>query len=555
MIWSGFLNGGKTKAAARGCAIQSPGPELDADPAAADPKSSFWRDTLFLWAMALFSLFLHFATASRYDLFIDEIYVLAASKHALVGSIDVFPLSFWLDKLSLAVLGSSLFALRFLPAVAGAANILVAGLLARELGGRRFAVSVAGLSVLVAPLLMFAAGSADLWAYEGILWSLSALLVVRILRTGNGRLWWLVGIVWGLGLLNKPTVLLFMLGVGLGLLLTRARGELLRKGYWLALVVALVVFSPALIWQTVHGWPFLGAMAAMRGDEFSDSVFWIGYFSRSKMLLAQPAFLGPLTFVLAVLGVFHAIVSGKEDPHRSVLWACVAVVLAFVATSGFTYYMNPMYSILLAFGSAVAARITERRNMRWMRPALVFGLVAQGLVVAPLCVSVLPKESLGTYSRYVCRGILAPLSSTATILQGLDSNKVWAPWLNRAYAALPASEQKSCCIIVGYAPFAAAAEFYGTQYHFPEIFSPHLNYMFWGPPAEGTEPVIALFFNRKELEGWFGRVEYVGNPGDNPNCPVYLCRLPKCTYRAMWKNMCEKDSSFRWRVDREEGQS
>jgi len=174
----------------------------------------------------------------------------------------------------------------------------------------------------------------------------------------------------------------------------------------------------------------------------------------------------------------------------------------------------------------------------------------QGLVTIPLCVPVLPQGVLAGYSHLVCRGILAPLSSAASIVQGTDTvfYRVWAAKLHRAFSTLAPGEREKCCIIVGYAPFASGAEFYSDQYqyHLPKVFSPHLNYSNWGPPDEGTGPVIATFFNRNELEGWFGRVEQAGVVDEG----IYICRFPKYTYRKIWQEMCNKDTAFRWKVER-----
>ncbi len=536
----------RTKAAASRAAAEPQGAGVAADGEAANPISGFWRDTAFLWPLALFSLLLHLATASRFNFYEDELYVIEAARHSLWCCAETFTLQLWLTRLSTAVLGTSQVAVRLLPAVAGSANIVVAGLLARELGGRRLAVSLTGLGVFGSPILLFAATMAGTFSYECLLWTLSALFVVRTLRTGNGRLWWLVGLSWGIAFLAKPPVLLFMLAVGFGLLLTRARVELFRRGYWLALAVAFVISSPVLVWQTVHGWPIIGL--AVRVDEYAETGFWLGYYSRIKMLLAQPAFLGPMNIVLAGVGLFYCLACGRGTACRVVLWACAAAGVAFVITSGHPYYPNPMYSMLLGLGCLAAERISEKRERRWLRPALAFGLVLQGLAIVPLCVPILPRGLLDSYSCFVCRGVLAPLSSPPTILMGAGEDKAWAATLHGVYWTLPVDERATCRIILGYAPTAAVAEFCGTQYHLPKIFSPHLNYAFWGPPDEGAGPVIAAYFNRKELEVWFGRVEQAGELG---NIPVYICRFPKCSNQKMWQEMCNKDWGFRWRVDRD----
>jgi len=522
-------------------ALKGVGPAAGMEPSV--NGSDFWRDTAWLWVLALFSLVLHLARSSAFDYYVDELYILQTSKHSLIGYADDFPLQIWLMWLTTSVLGCTPFAIRLFPALAGAANILAAGLLAREVGGRRFAVSVAGLGTFVAPFLAFAATCANAWSYEGLPWTLSGLLIVRILRTGHGRLWWFVGIVWGLGLLMKPTIVLFMAGIGLGFLLTRARAELLRTGYWLALAVSMLVFSPALIWQTMHGWPFLDTMRSMRSDEYAELGIWLGYFSRSKMLLAQPALLGPVNCILAVSGVlFHLVLSDRRNPLRSVLWGCIAAGCGFLRTSGYIYYLNPLYAILLAFGAVAAAQAMPKGRFRWARPALVGALAVQGLVVAPLCVPLLPNESLDRYSAAVCRGMLAPLRWTAAVFQGTDVYRTGTTVCHFAYMSVPTEERNNCCMIIGYAPVAVGMEYYGAEYGLPKIYSPHLNFISWGPPEESTQTVIAQFFSRKELEGWFGSVERFALHNG-----VYICRQPKKSYREIWQEMCRKDASFRWK--------
>jgi hypothetical protein len=399
---------------------------------------------------------------------------------------------------------------------------------------------------------MFAAGSAYAWSYEGLLWSLSALLVVRALKTGNGRIWWLVGVAWGLNLLNKPTALLFVMGVGFGLLVTRSRVELLRKGYWLALTVAFVLSSPIWLWQTAHGWPIFKTISGMSTDEYVDSEFWLGYFSRGKMILAQPALVGPFGFILAAVGVFYCLAFSRESAWRVFVWACAAVAVAYVVTSGHPGYPSPLYALFIASGCVAAARITAGKKVRWMRPLLMAGLAVQGLAITPLCVSVLPPDLLDGYSRLVCRGVLAPLSGTAVILQGRDAAQyeMGARTLGKVRDELSADDRKNCCIILGWSTVAAGVEFYGPKYHLPDVYCPHLNQSAWGPPGENTGPVIATAFNRKDLEDWFGSVEYVGRFEGDRTPGIFLCRSPKGSYRQIWREMCGKSWAFRWKVEK-----
>src|SRR5512137_3004407 len=105
-------------------------------------------------AFAAAKLALEASVIARYDWFRDELYYIACSRHLAWGYVDQPPLSIALLALNRALFGESLFALRWLPAVTGAATVLATGLLVREFGGRRFAQALACLCVVLAPVYL-----------------------------------------------------------------------------------------------------------------------------------------------------------------------------------------------------------------------------------------------------------------------------------------------------------------------------------------------------------------------------------------------------------------
>jgi 4-amino-4-deoxy-L-arabinose transferase-like glycosyltransferase len=66
--------------------------------------------------------------------------------------VDQPPLIAWIAWFLQHTIGTSIWALRLLPAMASAATVILAGLVARELGGRRWAMFLASLAALMAPL-------------------------------------------------------------------------------------------------------------------------------------------------------------------------------------------------------------------------------------------------------------------------------------------------------------------------------------------------------------------------------------------------------------------
>src|ERR1700754_3016791 len=99
-------------------------------------------------------LVLHFLTNGGYGYFRDELYYLACGEHLDWGYVDQSPLIAVVAWFERAVFGDSLFALRLLPALAGAATVLLTGLIAREVGGWRLAGVGGCVSGIVRPSLL-----------------------------------------------------------------------------------------------------------------------------------------------------------------------------------------------------------------------------------------------------------------------------------------------------------------------------------------------------------------------------------------------------------------
>jgi 4-amino-4-deoxy-L-arabinose transferase-like glycosyltransferase len=90
-----------------------------------------------------------------YGIFRDEYYYIACSKRLAAGYVDHPPLAMFLMAAGRALFGATQFGIRVLPAIAHALTVVLAGFMARRLGGRRTAILLAGLAVFLAPIIAF----------------------------------------------------------------------------------------------------------------------------------------------------------------------------------------------------------------------------------------------------------------------------------------------------------------------------------------------------------------------------------------------------------------
>ena len=150
----------------------------------------------------------------------DELYYLACARHLAWGYVDHPPLIAGITWLVAHLFGTSLYALRLLPAVAGALLVWVTAAIASELGGKRFAQCLAAFAILPVPVYLMLDHWLTMNAFEPLLWMTAVWLTLRMLSRSAPKIWLPIGALCGIGLENKYSMLLLAGSLVFGLLLT-----------------------------------------------------------------------------------------------------------------------------------------------------------------------------------------------------------------------------------------------------------------------------------------------------------------------------------------------
>ena len=238
-----------------------------APPAFSRGRESWIRSGMaFICAIALAKFLFHLYFNNRYGYFRDEFDYIACGNHLAWGYVDQPPLIPFLTHVSRAVLGDSLRSIRFIPALASSLLVVQTALIAREFGGRFFALVLAAITVLVAPQYLSNGSLLTTNCLEPNLWMGCAYFAILAIKRNDSRYWLWFGVVAGVGLEEKYTVALFGFGIVVGLLLTEQRRFLLDKWLWLGGLAALLVFLPNLLWNIHYHWPFLQLMHNIRAE-------------------------------------------------------------------------------------------------------------------------------------------------------------------------------------------------------------------------------------------------------------------------------------------------
>ncbi|HEX3722834.1 MAG TPA: glycosyltransferase family 39 protein, partial [Nitrolancea sp.] len=205
--------------------------------------------------IAVIDFVIHMAFSDNYGYFRDEFYYIAAGHHLAFGYVDFPPMIAVLAAAMNVVAGDNLIAIHVIPALVVSMLVVVAGLQARELGGGRFAQFLSALGTAVIVVFMATGSIFSMDILDALLWSLVALVLMRLLRTGDQRLWLLIGLIAGIGLTTKVTMLFFGFALAAGLALSPSRSSFRSRWLYLGGLIALVFLLPYLIWNAIHGWP------------------------------------------------------------------------------------------------------------------------------------------------------------------------------------------------------------------------------------------------------------------------------------------------------------
>jgi hypothetical protein len=500
---------------------------LVAEQKAAPSMASGTGDRLILVAIAsAFALF-HILTNGRYGFHRDELQFLSDARHLDWGFVAYPPFTPFVENVSMHLFGLSLIGLRLASVLAQAAVVIVSGFMARDLGCNRLAQVTTALAVGMSPLPNFEATEFQYTSFGIFWWVLAAWFTIRLLKTGNPRWWVAIGAALGFGLLTKYAIAFFITGLFAGLVLTRPRRYFTSPWFWGGVGIALLLFSPNLIWLARHdfiSYQFLQHIHARDVGEGRAEGFLKGQFLGNVNLFAAPV------WVLGLIAFF------ADRRYRMLAWMYVVPVFLFWAGKGRFYYVAEAYPPLLAIGAVTAERWLARRRT-WQRITVetIFftGLFAVGAYIIAMLV---PVASSG------------PLRNFALDKSPDLREEVGWEELVRTVASirdsLPPDQQAHLGITVGNYGEQGAIEILGPAYHLPPPISTTNSAWLRGYPSPPPTTIIALGISQKQADTIFTGCRLVGHNGNSEGVKneeskyhpdIFVCGPPRKPWPVLWK--------------------
>ncbi len=496
-------------------------PLTDAD-AAPTPAPVAWRALAAISATVSVVLV---ATSGRYGYHRDELYFLRAGQDLAFGYPDQPPLTPLLARVADEVFGGSLVGLRLASAVAAGLVVLVTGLIARELGGRGTAQSLAAAAMGVSAFLLAVGHLLSTSTFDLLAWTTVSWLVIRALDHGSAWSWLAVGLVAGIGLQNK-TLLVFLLGaLTVGLLVTGPREALRPPWPWAAAFLTLALWAPNLVWQALNGWPQLELSAAVAaGGSGTSEPWWL-------FLPFQVVLISPFLLPVWAAGLWRLARDPGLRRYRAFAVAYVLLAVVFMVTGGKPYYLTGLYPVLLAAGADPTLRWVTARAPRLRRFLLTSAIGLSAAVSAVLMLPIVPVQDLGG-------------TPVAVINYDAGETVGW-PSLVRTVAdvheQLPDEERRGAVVLTRNYGQAGAIDRFGGALGLPHAYSGHNGYAEWGPPPESSATAVVVGYDQARLGAWFADCEEaarvdngVGLDNDEQGTPIWVCRDRRTDWGDIW---------------------
>ncbi len=491
-----------------------------------------------IYFFGLSKLLIHFFTNSNYGFHRDEYLYLDQGNHLGWGFMEIPPLLPVISKI-IGWLGSSVFVTRLFPVLIGVMTIILAGMIVKKLGGKKWAIVFTCGGLLLSPAML---GSNTLYqpvSFNQFFWFLSAYLLLQAIKTEQPRFWYFLGVSIGFGFLMKYSIVFYGLSVVVALLFTSHRKWFTTKYPYQTLLIALVIAAPNLFWQYEHNWPVLHHMKELAESQLVH-VDWIGFLLEQ----IQFHFAFSIIWIAGLVGLFSW---EKFKLYRFLGIGFLLTVLLIGYLSGKPYYTIGAFTILFPFGGIVLEKWISKNAVR---ASLFLVMTFLTIPVWPYVLPVFKIDKMKEYCTYMDEnfGLDGPLvwenNRKYELPQDYADMFGWEEISQRVakiYHALPPEKKEKCLVYAGNYGHAGSMNYYAEKYDLPEIHCFNSSYVMWIKEEvdfncqimveDWYQDLTSDYFEKRVL------LDSIHNPFAREKGLIYFQEIPKVDVKEAWKNI------------------
>jgi hypothetical protein len=363
-------------------------------------------------------------------------------------------------------------------------------------------------------------------------------LIILAINRNEPRFWLGVGILAGLGILNKYPIILFILGIFIGLLLSKEYKEhsyLSDRWFRIAGLITFLIVLPNIIWQYQHNWPMIEVMqnVAATGKNV--------VLSPLEFIISQVMILNPFTAPVWIAGLIFFFFDKRGKNYRMFGWAYIMILMIMLGTNSKNYYIQSSYPMLFAGGAVFWEKILDGKLTKFLKPVSIAILTIGGVILAPMALPVLSVDDYIKYQQTFGKPPKTEVGHISPLPQLYSDMFGWPEMVEtvaKVYNNLPPEERTKAAIVARNYGEAGAIDFFGPNYGLPKAISGHQNYYLWGPRNYTGEVLILLGMPKEDTDlcKSVEESEKVGHPYamDYEHYTILICRDLKGGLQENW---------------------
>ena len=482
-----------------------------------------------VWSVAGVVVLVLLLVAGRYGFHGDEFYFVVTGRHLQVAAPDNPMLVPYLAAGWYGVVSGHLWAFRVLPALAAGAYVLLGALMAREFSAAPRHQLAAAAAVAITALTLAVGHLFETTTFDMVTTAAAVWWFVRAMRSEPQRWtpWIAAGVLTGVAMEIKILAAPLLVCCLLGVVICGPRSRLLSPRLWTAVAIALLMASPNLVWQTVHGFPMLQIAANIAGGGSTSSTPRVALVP--SVLLA----VGPVVSIVLIVGLIVLLRSDRRGTDGWLAAGFLIFIAFLLITGGKAYYPAGLVPAVLAAGAGPVLDWVLRGRL-W-RPVLAVGLILFSVVNTTLLT--LPIGRPG-----------GPVFTIAVDANpDLASEVGWPGYVDQVgevVASIPAAQRADTIVLAQSYQQAAALDVLrpANGVTMPAVYSGHNGFWFWGPPPESaTDAIVIGNFSPAELATGYAHCKVAGTvqtpPGvdnDLTGTPIHRCTGLRQPWSVLW---------------------
>jgi hypothetical protein len=445
----------------------------------------------FILIFVLIKVLLNLLAIAHFGFHRDELLHLVLADHLDWGYKEVPPFIALLAKLSNVLFGTSVFAARVFPTIAAGFIVWLTGLITVEFGGKKFAIALACMALIFSPAFAASDYLFQPVVFDQLWWVLAVWLLTRYANTLAPKYLYFLGIAVGMGMLTKYSMAFFTFSLLFGLLISKQRNLLLTKHIFGAVLVAVIIFLPNIVWQFHHHLPVFTHMKTLQKQQLD--------YNKPSDFIKQSFLVNGVALIVWVAGFVFLLFSIRLHKFQFIAIAFVLIFSFLLLMNGKDYYLFGAYPMLFAAGGFAFDRLlkTSGYALRGVTIALV---TLPNLVLFPMLLPVLPINQTLAVFKFAHKNM--PFTDFAVTW---EDHKVHATtqdyadmfgWdtmtalVDSAWNQLTPEQQKHTQIYADNYGDAGAVHHFGKQYHLPDVISLNSSFTLWAPDKLNGDYII-----------------------------------------------------------------